>query len=155
LSIIRDERGISTAGDLRQPEVEEALRTGQAITAEDGGQNLAMPIKVRGQVIGAIDAYKPDESGNWTTEQIALLEVLAEQLGDALEDARSYEDAQRRAAQDRLLAEATAHMRETLDMDTVLRTAVQEMRQALGLSSMTIRLATPADGPSVDGGGTR
>jgi GAF domain-containing protein len=155
LSIIRDERGILPVLDLRQPEVEEALRTRQAITAKDGGQNLAMPIKVRGQVIGAIDAYKPDDAGDWTTEQIALLEVLAEQLGDALEDARSYEDAQRRAAQDRLLAEVTARMRETLDMDTVLRTAAQEMRQALGLSSMTIRLATPADGPSVDGGGTR
>lgn len=152
LSIVRDQRGIFPAGDLRQPEVEEALRTGRASTAEDGGQNLAMPIKVRGQVIGAIDAYKPDDAGDWTTEQIALLEVLAEQLGDALEDARAYEDAQRRAARDRLLSEVTARMRETLDVDTVLRTAAQEMRQAMGLSAMTIRLATPADEAEPDRG---
>jgi hypothetical protein len=34
-------------------------------------------------------------------------------------------------------------MRETLDVDTVLQTAAREIREALGLSKIVIRLATP------------
>jgi GAF domain-containing protein len=61
-------------------------------------------------------------------------------LGQALESARLYQDTQRRAARERLVGEVTARMRETLDMDAVLQTAVQQMRQALGLHDVTIRL---------------
>jgi len=37
----------------------------------------------------------------------------------------------------------TARIRETLDMETVLRTAVQEVRQALGLPEVVVRLREP------------
>jgi hypothetical protein len=36
-------------------------------------------------------------------------------------------------------------MRESLDMEIVLRTAAQELRQALGVSELNIRLATPEE----------
>lgn len=111
--------------------------------AADGDEQaigLAVPIRVRGQIIGAIDAHKPTGGGAWTPEQISLLETLSEQLGDALEDARLYRDAQLRAARERTLAEVTGRMRESLDLDAVLQNAVREMRQALGADVVEVQL---------------
>jgi len=108
---------------------------------------VAIPVKVRGQIIGVLDARKPAAAGEWTEEERVLLETLTDQLAAALDSARLYQETERRAARERLVGEVTTRMRQTLDVDLVLRTAAQEMRQALGLSEMTIRL-TPAVKPS-------
>jgi len=87
----------------------------------------------------------------WTAEEITLLETLADQLGVALENARLYQDTQRRAVRERLTGEVTTRMRETLDVDTVLQTAVREIGEALGLHDVTIRLDTDTDEGNTDG----
>jgi len=108
---------------------------------------VSVPLQVHDQVIGVIDARKPQ--GAWTSEEIALVEALAEQMGVALESARLYQDTQRRAAQERLIGEVTSRIRESLDVETVLKTTASEMRQALDLDNLVIRLATPeTDGAS-------
>jgi GAF domain-containing protein len=103
---------------------------------------LEIPIKVRGQVIGVIDVHRSDGEGEWTQEQVTLLETLADQLGQALEAAQLYQDAQQLAAREQLTAEVTARMRETLDVDTVLQTAARELREALNLAEAEVRMGT-------------
>jgi two-component system NtrC family sensor kinase len=120
-----------------------ALHSGQTTWGNSDGAtatSVAIPIKARDQVIGLIDAHKPD--GTWTAEELALMETLTEQLGVALESARLYQDTQRRATQERLIGEVTSRIRESLDMETVLKTAAKEMRQSLGLDKITIHLGT-------------
>lgn len=139
----------------RQGLVEETTRQVQAVDQtrldQDQPNKLAVPIKVRDQVIGVIRANKPAQVGPWTPEQIALLETLTEQLGVALDSARLFQDTQRRAARDRLIREVTGSMRESLEMETLLRTAASEMRQALGLDDLVVRLMAPgADGDSAE-----
>jgi GAF domain-containing protein len=112
---------------------------------------LKLRVQARGNVIGTISAHKPDQAGTWTPEEIALLETLTEQLGTALESARLYQDSQRRATRERLIGEVTARMRETLDVEAVLKTAVGEVRQALGLEKVLVRLAPrPESAPDND-----
>jgi GAF domain-containing protein len=136
------------AGELWRPEMEKAVRTARTTLDDEDGTRLAIPIRVGDQVIGVVDGRKPEGSGQWTEEEVELLEAMAAQLNVALEGARLYRDTQRRAAQERLVGQVTARMRETLDVDTVLRTAAQEIRQAMGLSTMTIQLAPArAEGP--------
>jgi len=145
LSFLNDERGFTPAGGLWSPEMQTVLRTGDTTLGEGDGTALAVPVKVRGQVIGVIDAYKPQDTGKWTAEEIALMETLTEQLSVAMESARLYQETQRRAAREQLIGEVTTRMRETLDVDTVLQTAVREMGQALGLHDVTVRLDIDAD----------
>lgn len=147
LSIVRSKQGLAPTTARPDHEVRQALKTGQAVAAKDGEPGgepggVAVPIRVRGQVIGAIDAHKPAGGGEWTPDQIALIEMLCEQLGDALDDARMYEDAQRRAAREQVLAEVAGRVRESLDVNVVLQRAVQEMRQALGMAEVEVRLDT-------------
>ncbi|MBN1657768.1 MAG: GAF domain-containing protein [Anaerolineae bacterium] len=102
---------------------------------------LAMPVRVRGQVIGVLDARKPAGTGDWTEQEQALLETLSDQLAVALDGARLFQETQERAARDRLISEMTARMRESLDIRTVLETAANELYDQLGLEKVAIYLS--------------
>lgn len=110
-----------------------------------GGENigtfpLSLPIKVRDTVIGYLDTYKPSESGGWTPEEYDMVTTIIDQLGVALESARLYEASQSQAERERLIGEVASRMRESLDVDSVLRTAVQELRRSLGISQVEVRM---------------
>ena len=107
---------------------------------------LSLPIKVRETVIGYLDTYKPTESGGWTPEEYDMVTTIIEQLGVALESARLYETSQLQAERERLVGEVASHIRESLDVDAVLRTAVQELRQSLGISQVEVRLKSAQQG---------
>ncbi|MBN1667446.1 MAG: hypothetical protein JW862_10165, partial [Anaerolineales bacterium] len=66
----------------------------------------------------------------------------------ALDSARLNFDTQRRAAREQIASEISARMRETLDVDAVLRTAVQEIGQRLELYDVSIQLDLGTDGAS-------
>lgn len=138
-----EERGITEAEDIWRPEMEQALHTGQ-VAFGDGGDEvkhpLAVPIQVRGNVIGVLDTCQPDEATQWTPDQVALLEALAEQIGLALDNMRLFEDTQRRAVREQIIGAVTTRMRETLDIEAVLQTAAQEMCQRLNLAAVEVRM---------------
>lgn len=127
-----------------RPGVQREVRAGRVVVEEDGGRPSAIvPIPIRGQVVGVLSFRKASEGETWSQEELAVLQTMAGQLGQALESARLYEDTQRRATQERLVGEVTARMRETLDIEAVLKTTASEVRQALDLDKLVIRLATP------------
>jgi GAF domain-containing protein len=104
---------------------------------------LILPVKAHDQVVGTIQAHKSTLDEEWAEAEIELMRSLADQLSVALESARLYQDTQRSAARDRLLSEVTSRVRETLDMDTVLQTAVREIGQALNLAEVEVRMGPP------------
>ncbi len=150
--------GVTSAGDVWRPEMEQALLKGEAVqydqTDTEGKLPLAVPIKVRGNVIGVLDTYKPGGAGAWTSEEIELVETLADQAGMALESARLYQDAQRRAARERLTREITDKMRRAADIDDLMQTAVRETAAVLGTSMTYVQLSTPPE-PAGDKGKQR
>jgi GAF domain-containing protein len=142
LGFISDRQTVAPAGDTWTPNMRMALESGQIVSGPDSTA-VAIPIKVRGRVIGVIDGTKRDGSDQWTDKELALMQTFAEQAAVALEDARLYQDAQRRAAREQLVGEVATRMRESLEMETLLRTAASEMRRALNLDDLVIRLAAP------------
>ena len=108
---------------------------------------IRVPLEVRGQVIGALIVEQPAE-GSQAADPSALdsrlLEAVATQAAQVMESARLFEESQRLAAREQVMSTATARMRESLDVETVLKTAVQEVRQAMGLPEVIIRLVPPA-----------
>jgi len=142
-------RGLYPTDGPWPPEMVRAKQTGRVIQ-NDGGV-VAVPVKIRGQVVGVVRFRKPEEAGAWTTDELTLVETLTEQLGVALESARLYQDTQRRALRERLTGEVTARIRETLDLEMMLKTAAQEVRRALGLPEVVIRLTGQLARPSGNG----
>lgn len=132
LGFLCDIRGTMPAGNAWDGEMLDAVRTGAPAAGEDNA--WAVPVKIRGQVVAVIDAHLPLEIAEWTAERRELLEALAEQLGVALESAQLYRDAQTLAARERVAGEIADHMRGAIDMDDLLRAAVQETAAVLGAS---------------------
>jgi GAF domain-containing protein/HAMP domain-containing protein len=112
---------------------------------------LKLPIRLREQVLGVIEARKPDHAGPWSQDEIEQLTSLVDQLSVALENARLYEDTQTRAEQERILAEITTKVRATTDINTILQTAVLELATALNVPQGAIRLGVEAHGVRPDG----
>jgi GAF domain-containing protein len=113
---------------------------------QDNKYILKLPIKVRDTVIGELYTHKLGNAGDWLPDEISLLEAIIEQLGVAFESARLYEETQRRAAFEKLTREITTQMRESLDIDTVLRIAAAEFKRALDLSEVEIRMGMAEGG---------
>jgi GAF domain-containing protein/HAMP domain-containing protein len=124
-----DQRGIAPLAEAPAPEV-----------AEGDGRRIAVPIRFREQTIGVLNFRKESGEAEWTAQEQTLLEGLAEQMGQALESARLYQDTQRRAARERMIGEITTRMRETLDVEMVVRAAAQEMRNILDLAEVELRI---------------
>jgi hypothetical protein len=146
LGFVSNRQDVVPVGDTWTPQMRAALAEGEIASGTEGAA-LAIPIKVRDRVIGVIDGHKPDGSGRWTQEEIALMQTLAEQSALALESARLYQDTQRRAARERMVGEVTGRIRETLDVEAVLKTAADEIRQALNLERLVVRLGAPDEDP--------
>lgn len=106
---------------------------------------LSLPIQVRDTVIGYLDTYKPIERGAWSSEEQALVTTLVDQIGLALESARLYETSQLQAQRERLVTDMSARLQQSLDVDAVLRTAAQEIRQTLGFQEVRIVLQSDDD----------
>lgn len=138
--------GVTPAGDVWRTDMEQALQEGKTIlsngTDAEEKLPLVVPIKVRDDVIGVLDTYKPAEAGEWTFDEISLLETLADQLGEALEGARLYQDTQRRAAREQLTREITDKMRRATSVEGIVQAAVDELFSIMNTSRTFVRLET-------------
>jgi GAF domain-containing protein len=131
-------------GSPLQAEIRQTLDSGAVSVAQDDqhGTSLVTPIKIRDQVIGALGLGKMELGGAWSRDQVELVETVADQVAQALEMARLFEEAQRRAEREQLISQVGARLRSVDDIDGILRVAVQETRRALGVSHGAIRLGT-------------
>ena len=115
---------------VQTPETLQALEQTQII--QDDGLTAILPVKSHGQVLGGIKLTRAEGSPDWTKEQLDLAQTLSEEMSVALESARLFEQTQKRAIRERVVGEASSHMRETLDIESVLQAAAQELHKALG-----------------------
>jgi GAF domain-containing protein/HAMP domain-containing protein len=120
-------------------EITQAWTQGQTVTANDSSHStLAVPLKLRDTVLGVI--HLRIHSNQVPEEMIELVNEIGERLALALENARLLETTRQRAAQEQLVSQITTRMRETLDLETILKTATREIQMALGLPEVVIRL---------------
>lgn len=131
---------------------EQARASGSAALGEEDSRHLlAVPVKLRGVPIGVLGFHREREAGRWRPEEVAMAEAVAERLALAVENARLLEEAQRRAAREQLIAEISARLRASLDPDTVLKTTVRELGQALRARQVLVEVTGP-QGPSAGAG---
>jgi GAF domain-containing protein len=115
-----------------------------ATSPTNGQTALIAPIKLRGAVIGALGLQRVCVNGKqvWSDDDVTLIEIVADQVAQAMEAARLYDDAQQRARRERLVTEIAGKIQSAPDIDGIMRTAVQEIRRTLGVSHGIIRLGT-------------
>jgi GAF domain-containing protein len=92
---------------------------------------LYIPLHLGRQTIGVISvqSYRFDAYDN---RDLVLLNNIAGQVSVAVENIRLYKQAQARAQREHMLREITTRVRNSVDVDTIMRTAAQELGRALG-----------------------
>jgi GAF domain-containing protein len=136
---------VQTNTQSLEPSIAKAIETGDLILGADG-LTISVPVKIRGQVIGALRLKKSEIAEAWTQDETNLAIALADQLSGAMESARLYRESQQRAARESLVSDISARMTATSNMEAILREAVQELGQAIGNASVTFQLLDQANG---------
>ncbi|MBN1922686.1 MAG: Cache 3/Cache 2 fusion domain-containing protein [Anaerolineae bacterium] len=132
------------------PQGPAATRLLAAESYQEDHTTVVLPLRIREQVIGLVRLQKPKrpqapESEGWSDEELTLISSVVEQMSVALESARLYQESQNRAQQERLVGEVTSRIRETLDIERMVRIAADELRTRLGLERLVVRLGVPED----------
>jgi GAF domain-containing protein len=139
--------GLEPAAAEQLPEAQVAWRAGEAVVVNRGpGANgtpsaLAVPIKLRGQVIGVIDLQRAADSGGWSEEEIALVQSITDDLAQALENARLLEQTMRRAQREKAVAGITDRIYGATDARSILQIAAEELRRVTGSARAVVRLS--------------
>lgn len=115
--------------------------------AGENSHELRVPITLRGQEIGAIRLRRKETAPAWSQRERELAAEISAQVALALDTSRLLEETQKNAARDQMIAGVSNRIRQTLDMETVLQTAANELRNAFGLMEAEVRLnpAKPAE----------
>lgn len=102
--------------------------------------SLDFPLILRGQEIGKLKLSPSDPNRNWTEDELTKARAVAERTALALESARLLEDAQRRAARERIISDISTNISKSSDLEVILRTAVQSLGKTMGGAEVVLEL---------------
>lgn len=106
----------------------------------EGQPTLALPLSIGDQSLGAIRVRKGTGLVDWTDDEIDLLKTLTNRLSQTLETARLFQATQKQAAQEQITSEISTNIRQTLNIDDVLRTAARELGETFKAKEVVIRM---------------
>jgi GAF domain-containing protein len=111
-----------------------------ANTKLDRHDGLRVPLVLHGQNIGDILLKRKGSSTQWSDRERDLVEKVADQVALALENSRLVDETQKSAMRDQMIANISARIRETLDVEAVLRTATTELRRVFDLKEAEVSI---------------
>jgi putative methionine-R-sulfoxide reductase with GAF domain len=127
---------------LESDEIQQALQSGQIVVKGANDKSLptiAIPIKLRGQIIGVLDIKAPTKNRHWNQDEINLAQAISDRLALALDNARLLFESQRQTAKEQKIGEVTAKIGASINMRNVLQTAVEELGRSLPGSEVVIQ----------------
>jgi GAF domain-containing protein len=129
--------------DLRQA----ALARGETVVGQMTERRtipIAVPVMLRGQVLGAVEWEIPAQS--LSEEKLELAKELANRLALSLDNARLFQESQRATERERLVNNIAAKLTAQTSINDILQTAVREVGQALRAPQVSIRLSGAGGG---------
>lgn len=125
------------------PALREALEVNSFVQENrNERQIIAVPLRVRGQVIGAME-FELDENQSLTPEDIDMLQEVSERFGMATENARLVDESQRVAQREALVNQISSRLQTTNNVENTLAEAARSLKEVLKAESITIRLGVP------------
>ena len=124
---------------LTSAEIKKAMRSKQTIATSGDNATLAIPIRLRNEVVGIIDIRTPDEH-QWDEDEVDIAEAVADRLSLALESSLLLKSTQRQAEIERITAEISGKIGATTQFNSILRTTAEELSRVLGGSEVLVQV---------------
>ncbi|MBN1811483.1 MAG: GAF domain-containing protein [Anaerolineae bacterium] len=136
--------------DAALSEVGEVALRREMVVKLGGGEGageaaLVTPITLRGQVIGALGLQETAGRRQWAEDEIALIEAVADQMALAIENVRLLEETRQLAGWEQTLSDITARFSRSLDTETLLQTAIQELGDLLQVDEVSVHIGPSAE----------
>jgi GAF domain-containing protein/nitrogen-specific signal transduction histidine kinase len=139
-----------------------AASSGRAVRSDDLGEDprsarrdvdekegirsmLSVPLRVGGQIIGVISAISTASAAFGDRHQ-TVLETFADQAGIAIQNARLFEETQRRARETQALLRAGHAVNQSLDVGETVRLILNQAREVLEVQSCGLFTLDAASG---------
>lgn len=119
--------------------IEKAIQSRQTISESGENAALAIPIRLRDEVIGVIDIRVPEEH-EWDKDEVDIAEAVADRLSIALESSLLLKSTQRQAEIERITTDISSKIGSSSQFDVILRTAAEELSRVLGGSEVLVQL---------------
>jgi len=121
--------------------LEKLVELPESRNRQDSGEQsettqFVIPIVLRGEIIGKLAVQSP--SGTLRQDQIDIIEAVAERVALSAENARLFEETTRRAERERLVSDITSKIRSVTDPQSMIQTAMDELRKVLGASRVEV-----------------
>jgi GAF domain-containing protein len=147
---------ITSSHPVTNPSITRALAMGKTMVTNANSKGtssaLTVPVKIRDEIVGYIYIESAEGSRKWAENEIALVESVSERAALALENARLFEETERRAEQELVIAQVTSRIGESTTFERILQTTIQELGRTLGASRAFIQMnAASADEDSIKG----
>jgi len=120
------------------PLMQRATEQGDAVVE---GTEVAIPLVAGGEVIGVLGAER--ETG-WDRDDLDVIRAAMSQLAQTIENLRLLDQTQRGALRERAIGQVAGRVRQELNVEGVLRAAVDEIQQVLGVERVTLRMVGEA-----------
>jgi GAF domain-containing protein len=98
---------------------------------------VMVPIELRGETIGMLSVQSPS-LGVMSQDQIDLIKAVADRVALSAENARLFEETSRRAEREKMVSDITSKIRSANDPDIMIKTAMEELRNALGATRVEV-----------------
>jgi|GEM_PF-279646 len=107
---------------------------------------IAVPLRVRGQVIGAME-FELDSSGSFSPEDLELIQEISERFGLAAENVRLLDESQRFARRESVINAIASRLQGTTNVEATLAEAARSLYETLQATRVTLRLGLPDNLP--------
>lgn len=125
------------------PLLERAVADRRPITSQgDNKHMIAVPVELRGQVIGAIEVEFEGNLQNVgsSTETIDMIQAVAQRLAVSVDNARLFEQTQELAQQEFEVNSISAKIQGVTDIQDLIKIALHELSSAIDADAASIRL---------------
>ena len=127
-------------------QINKAISSREIVSESGKTPTLAIPIRLRDEVIGVIDIHISEEH-DWDADEVDIAQAVAERLSLALETSLLLQTTQRRAQIERATSEISSKISASTQFDSILRTAAEELSRVLGGSEVLVQIQpNSADG---------